>query len=209
MTAPLLVAKIGGSLAGKPALALWLDALAAWPGALVIAPGGGPFAAAVRQAQRNMELNDLVAHKMLLLACEQFALALAAIRPSPPICATGDELHDAIGRGRIAIWAPSRMAGTAADIPATGRLSSDSLAAWLAGKLDAAQLLLVKSVDATSPVSTEGLSRRELVDSTFPDFANVAKCPIWIAGPSALADAGSVLASSKMPGVRVTALRRA
>ncbi|MFO1117130.1 MAG: uridylate kinase [Beijerinckiaceae bacterium] len=205
----LLVAKIGGGLAGDPSLPHWLEALAAWPGPLVIAPGGGPFAAAVRHAQREMGLNDLVAQKMMLLAQEQFGLALAALRPSPVICASEDELRAAIEGLRIAIWAPARMAGAATDIPATGRLSSDSLSAWLAGKLGAAHLLLVKNFDAAGPVSTEGLSRRDLVDGTFPDFAALARCPISIAGPSALADAREKLVAGQLPGARVTSLRRA
>ena len=207
--APLLVAKIGGSLAGDPALSPWLDALAAWTGRLAIAPGGGPFAATVRNAQRTMQLNDLVAHKMALLAMEQFGLALSAIRPSPVLCASEEDFQAAFAQNRIAIWAPSRMAAGATDIPATWRASSDSLAAWLAGRLEAAHLLLVKSGDASSPVSTEGLSRRDMVDQMFPDFAALARCPIWIAGPAALAGAEAALAEGKPPGARVTTLRRA
>ena len=205
----LLVAKIGGGLAGDPDLARWLDALAEWPGALVVAPGGGLFAGAVRTAQRAMGLNDLVAHKMALLALDQFALALASVRPSPVICATEEELATAIGMRRIAVWTPSRMAAVATAIPATWRASSDSLAAWLAGKLGAAHLLLVKHVDAPARASTEGLSRQEMVDGMFPDFAALAGCPIRIAGPSALPGASQMLPAGEVPGVRVTALRRA
>lgn len=175
----------------------------------MIAPGGGLFAAAVRKAQREMGLNDLVAQKMMLLAQEQYGLALAALRPSPAICATEEELRGATEAGRIAIWAPARMASVATDIPAIGRLSSDSLAAWLAGKLGASRLLLVKNFDAAGPVSTEGLSRRDVVDGTFPDFAALARCPIFIAGPSALAGAAAKLAAGETPGARVTTLRRA
>ena len=207
--AGLLVAKISGRLAGDPNLPLWLEALTHWAGALVLAPGGGPFAAAVRGAQRTMGLNDLAAHKMALLAIDQYAIALATVRPSPTICATDDELRAMMAQKRIAIWAPSRMATVATDLPATWRASSDSLAAWLAGRLGAAHLLLVKSVDAPSPASTEGLSRRELVDPMFPDFATLAGCPITIAGPHALDGAARLLAAGEMPGARVTSLRQA
>lgn len=204
----LLVAKIGGSLAGGPDLARWLDVLAAWPGPLVISPGGGILSSGVRQMQRAMQLNDLAAHKMALLALDQYAIALAAVRPSPAICATDDEFRAVFANRRIAIWAPARMAGAATDIPATWRAASDSLAAWLAAKLGAAHLLLIKNADPPSPASTEGLSRRNLVDGMFPDFAAKSALPIWIAGPSALRGASDLLSGGRIPGARVTALRR-
>ena len=92
----LLVAKIGGGLAGDPSLPHYSRRSRPGLDRSVIAPGGGPFAAAVRHAQREMGLNDLVAQKMMLLAQEQFGLALAALRPSPVICASEDELRAAI-----------------------------------------------------------------------------------------------------------------
>ena len=41
----------------------------------------------------------------------------------------------------------------APEVPETGSLTSDSLAAWLAADLGAGRLLLIKSVDQTDPVT--------------------------------------------------------
>ena len=71
-----LVVKIGGSLWRSPLLARWIAALRAFPGPLTIVPGGGPFADAVRAAQSPMGFSDHVAHKMAVLAMEQYGLAL-------------------------------------------------------------------------------------------------------------------------------------
>lgn len=205
----LLVARIGDGLATAPHLTVWLDALAAWPGSLVIAPGSGPFGTAARSASQAMGLNAVASQRIALMAMDQYAIALAAVRPSPVVAETDDELRAAIDARRIAIWAPARMIAAATDIPATSEISSDSIAAWLAGKLDAAHLLLIEDLDPPTPVSTAWLAKRALVDVRFPDFAGLAGCPIWIVGPGACVDAEGILAQEKMPGVRVTAMRGA
>ena len=203
----LLVARIGDGLAATPHLKVWLDALAAWPGSLAIAPGGGPFGAAARSASEAMGLNAVVAQKIALMAMDQYAVALAAVRPSPVIAETEDELRAVIASRRIAVWAPARMIAAASDIPATSEISSDSLAAWLAGKLGAAHLLLIEDNEAPTPVSTAWLAKRAMVDARFPDFATMARCTIWIAGPSACLGAEEMLARGALPGARVTAMR--
>jgi len=204
----LLVARIGDGLAATPHLKVWLDALAAWPGALVLAPGVGPFGAAAKGAAQAMGLNAVVAQRIALMAMDQYAVALAAVRPSPVIAETEEALRAAIAARRTAVWAPAHIASAATDIPATPEISSDSLAAWLAGRLGAAHLLLVEDSDPPRPVSTAWLARRALVDARFPDFAAVAKCPIWIAGPVACLDAEGLFALGRLPGARVTAMRK-
>ncbi len=205
----LLVARIGDGLATTPHLKAWLYALAAWPGALVIAPGGGPFGGGARAAAQAMGLNALAAQKIAALAMDQYAVALAAVRPSPVVAETEETLRTAIGAKHIAVWAPSRMVSAATDIPATADISSDSLAAWLAGKFGAAHLLLIEESDPPTPVSTAWLAKRAMVDARFPDFAMLAQCPIWIAGPGACHDAEALLAEGRVPGARVTAMRGA
>src|SRR3546814_1733087 len=78
---PLWVVKLGGSLAGGPELTGWLDALAAGGGSIVLVPGGGPFADAVRTMQRRWSFGDATAHHLALLAMEQYGLMLAGLQP--------------------------------------------------------------------------------------------------------------------------------
>ncbi|MDE2577391.1 MAG: uridylate kinase [Hyphomicrobiales bacterium] len=203
----LLVAKIGGSLAGDPRLAGWLEALAQWPGALAIVPGGGPFAQTVRHAQSRIGFNDLAAHRMALLAMAQFGIVLAALRPSPVICDRPEAFAQAFAQKRIALWNPESMAMAASDVPASWEATSDSLAAWLAQRLHASHLLLVKSLDPPSPASTAALAQRGLVDTLFAEFSARAGCPVFIAGPAHARAASTTLAMGSIPGVRVAALR--
>ena len=76
------VVKLGGSLFDAPALRQRLAELATLPGpARIVVPGGGPFADAVRALQPALAVGDLVAHRMAILAMQQFGLALQAIEP--------------------------------------------------------------------------------------------------------------------------------
>ena len=60
------VVKLGGSYAFSTHLKDWIDAIAACPGRVVVAPGGGPLADAVRMAQQKMGFDDRAAHQMAL-----------------------------------------------------------------------------------------------------------------------------------------------
>ena len=75
----LTVVKLGGSHAFAPHLRAWLDAIAQCAGRIVVVPGGGPFADAVRDAQPRMGFDDAAAHRMALLAMEQYGCALASL----------------------------------------------------------------------------------------------------------------------------------
>jgi len=178
----LTVIKLGGSHAFAPQLKDWIGAVAAQAGRIVLVPGGGPFADAVRDAQARMGFDDGAAHRMALLAMEQFGCALASGRRefSPA------DSYAAIGRAlevkQVPVWLPTRMV-LAADIPASWEVTSDSLAAWLAAKLGARRLLLVKHVDAgAAAVRVRELVARGIVDPAFPRFLRT-ETPAFMLGP--------------------------
>src|SRR6266700_3485022 len=123
------VVKLGGSHAFSAHLASWVAAIADCAGDVVVVPGGGPFADAVREAQPKIGFDDDAAHHMALLAMEQYGCALASLNGA---LVRADSLA-AIGHAReavkVPVWMPARMA-LAADIPASWDITSDSLAAW-------------------------------------------------------------------------------
>src|SRR5690606_31775884 len=70
------VIKVGGSLAGDPALPRLLETLAELAAAgqrRVVVPGGGPFADAVRAACAAHDPGPSAAHWMAILAMDQYA----------------------------------------------------------------------------------------------------------------------------------------
>ena len=200
-----IIVKLGGSLARERQFARWIEALRRCKSGVIVVPGGGPFADCVRDAQGYMRLSDAAAHRMALLAMEQYAIACASFFPDVLLVSDESQLR-LIGEGRTGVWLPSRMALGADDLPQNWQVTSDSLAAWLALRLDARALVVVKSVDVNAdPLSADALVEREIVDPLFARFAARTNAEIRLAGPADLAGAGAIFAAGDLPGARVLA----
>jgi aspartokinase-like uncharacterized kinase len=201
----LAIAKIGGSLLGSTNLDAWLAAVLQWNGSIVIVPGGGAFAEAVREAQRAIGFGDETAHHLALLAMDQVGVLLASRREELTVAADRGAMCDLVRSKKPMVWLPSRMALATRDIIASWDMTSDSLAAWLAWTLDATHLLLVKSRDVAGPITLHGLADAGIVDPLFPTYAQVGTAEVDIAGPAALAGASDLIRVGRMPGVAVRA----
>src|SRR5260370_35911398 len=70
-TVPVVV-KLGGSFAFSAILTDWIRTLASCAGRVVIVPGGGPFADAVRTAQLRMGFDHRAAHLMSIPAMVEY-----------------------------------------------------------------------------------------------------------------------------------------
>ncbi|MEN8763675.1 MAG: amino acid kinase [Thiogranum sp.] len=171
------VVKIGGSLAADELLPCWLDSLSCYGGGeVVIVPGGGPFAEQVRISQRCWRIDDSAVHVMALLAMEQYGFMMSGIRNDlvPVECET--DMLRVLKKAGVPIWLPTFMVSKEEDIEHSWDVTSDSLAAWLAWKIGASRLLLVKSVKlGDSKVTAEELSQQGIVDVAFPDYLRQGK----------------------------------
>ncbi len=131
---------------GAAELPRWLAVLARHAhGRVVIVPGGGIFADAVREAQIASKVSDEVAHHLALIAMDQFGLLLAAMNPSLQTVSTALEIAECGRQNKTMIWLPSKMVMADPNVPQHWQVSSDSLSAWLANYLNAEHLVLVKS----------------------------------------------------------------
>lgn len=168
---PLCVVKLGGSLASSPELKSWLEVIAQnGAGHTVIVPGGGPFADAVREAQQHQPFDDAAAHRMALLAMEQYGVMLAALQPELMTANSVEGMEALLSANKVAVWMPSAMALACTDLPCTWELTSDSLAAWLAAEIGAEMLVLVKSVQMERQISIEEMQDRSWVDPLFVEY---------------------------------------
>lgn len=162
------VVKLGGSLCKGPFLRDWLDALAIHGGGkVVVVPGGGQFADRVRAAQRRWRFDDATGHRMAMLGMAQYGLMLTGLRPDlfPTTDAAG--IRDTLTLGRAAVWIPTEL--DAVDVPRNWSVTSDSLAAWLASRLQANHLALVKSVKLNElKFGAVELARRGVIDEALP-----------------------------------------
>jgi 5-(aminomethyl)-3-furanmethanol phosphate kinase len=179
----LALVKLGGSHANGPHIKDWLAAIAAHAGAIVIVPGGGPFADAVRTAQPSIGYDDRAAHAMALMAMAQFGCALQSLNPALTLAASRSTIWRALKDRKVPVWSPEPMARAAA-LPETWDLTSDSLAAWLADALGAGRLLLVKHGRFEGvAIDAHDLVARGVVDPLFPRYLEESGARAWLAGP--------------------------
>jgi aspartokinase-like uncharacterized kinase len=140
----LTVVKVGGGLAreaGDDALRALCAAIgeAGRRHRLLVVPGGGAFADAVRECDGRYGLSDAAAHRMAILAMEQFGWLLSELIP-------GAVASTEIGGDGLRVLLPAAV--LAHDpLPASWDVTSDSIAAWVAREAGAQRLVLVKPVD--------------------------------------------------------------
>ena len=180
-----VVIKLGGSLATAGTIRSWLRVIhECGAGRCVVVPGGGAFADAVRSAQQCLAFSDRAAHVMALLAMEQYAVLLADLEPALWPCASLEEIRAALDGNGVALWLPHAMVSSEPSIAASWTVTSDSLAAWLAGCIRASHLVLVKSAPQPAPpLSPKQLAETGLVDAAFPGYVAAAGCTLGYCGP--------------------------
>jgi aspartokinase-like uncharacterized kinase len=197
------VIKLGGSFAFSAGLGDWIAAIAGCGGSAVIVPGGGPFADAVRAAQVQMGFDDRTAHRMALLAMEQYGCAIKSLHEALSLAGSLDSIRRGLAGHQVPVWLPTQMALSATDIPPSWDVTSDSLAAWLAGKIGAARLLLVKQVEpAQGTARVADLAERDIIDAAFANFHAASGVPAFILGPKDHGAIGRSLCGEPV-GIRV------
>ena len=198
------VVKLGGSHAFSEHLVGWVEAIAGCAGHIVVVPGGGPFADAVRDAQPKIGFHDDAAHHMALLAMEQYGCALASLNRALVPADSLAMIREALAAEKVPVWMPARMALAAKDIPASWDVTSDSLAAWLAGQLGARQLLLVKHVGlGAATVRLPDLIARGIVDPAFAAFLDSQNVPAAVLGPMDQALLDAIVKGGSAGGTRI------
>jgi len=202
---PPLILKLGGSLAQGDHLRSWLRLAADLADRfIVIVPGGGPFAEEVRKAQGTLGFGDGPAHRMALLAMEQYAIAMAGMEPRLCMASSPITIERALIRKQAVAWRPSAMALGRPDLPESWELTSDSLACWLAEELCARGLVLVNSAEPPgNDRSPQALAAAGYVDPAFPEFRKRYRGPVACIAASDHALAAAALGAGRDFGVPI------
>ncbi len=204
MPRPLTVIKLGGSYAFSPFLGDWLKTIARNAGHVVLVPGGGPFADTVRQAQPRMGFDDRAAHHMALFAMEQYGRALVSLDGALVLAPSMAAIRRVLSADKVPVWAPTRMVLGRTDIPSSWDVTSDSLAAWLARRLRAQRLLLIKHIDPpANPVHADELVARGVIDRAFVPVLGTSGIEASVIGPAQHAAAARALAHGEVIGSRI------
>jgi 5-(aminomethyl)-3-furanmethanol phosphate kinase len=159
-----VVVKIGGGLVAVPDALETACAAVARLGRsrpMIVVPGGGPLADGVRELQRRVGASADAAHWMAILAMDQFAHVLAERIEGAMLVDEPGGLGPVLDSGGVAVLAAYRWMRAADVLPHSWNVTSDSIAAFIAGAVDAGHLVLIK------PAAGEPA---ELVD---PCFASV------------------------------------
>jgi len=142
-----LVVKIGGSLLQRVDefdRVLGVVAELGRARRLLIVPGGGPFADAVRAVDARVRLSDDAAHWMAILAMDQHAHLIAERLVHSALVTGATEIAQAQSSGRIPVLAPYQWLREVDPLPHSWDVTSDSIAAWCAHAVGASQLVLIK-----------------------------------------------------------------
>ena len=156
---------------------------------LIVVPGGARFADAVREADGRFGLPAPAAHRMAILAMEQFGWLLSEL-----IAGAERRADLAPARaGRTTVLLPAALPLDA--LPASWDVTSDSIAAWVARQTGAGRLVLVKRVDglfADWPPRGQPLGRLSVaelaalrtggVDAYLPRVLEGAQFETWVVG---------------------------
>jgi aspartokinase-like uncharacterized kinase len=189
VTRSLAVVKVGGSLYDLPDLG---PRLRAWlkqaPGSdVLLVPGGGPTADAIRSFDRTHHLGEKRAHGLALEALQLNALFLAMLVPGPEFIEWWDELRvERLRSDGARTFFLDALKFTGRDeqvhpddaLPQGWSATSDSIAARAAVVSGADHLIVLKSVTIPAGMNWEEAGDRGFVDDCFT-WA-LRKAPPWL-----------------------------
>ena len=143
------VLKVGGSLADDPTslanLCQELSALSKTHRILIV-PGGGEIADIVSKFDKTYSLSDVVAHKMAVLAMDQYGFLLSDITPESYVSPSLEEISNS-AKGTLPIFLPSKLIFREDPLEHSWDVTSDTITAYIAQLLNAEKLILVTDVD--------------------------------------------------------------
>jgi aspartokinase-like uncharacterized kinase len=164
----MIVVKVGGSLYDLPDLGDRLRRfLGTLAGPVLLFPGGGITADAIREFDRVHRLGDEAAHWLALGACSLNGRLLAQLLPGTPIVDTPTDGIAILDPYRFALADEARQD----HLPHRWEVTSDSMAARAAQVFAADELVLLKSTEWTRGNWADA-SAAGFVDSYFSTVIN-------------------------------------
>jgi aspartokinase-like uncharacterized kinase len=122
---------------------------------VLVVPGGGPFADAVRALDAQVGLRDDVAHALALRAMDQLGVLLAPMLPG------AEAISRLVAPRALGLLAVAPAFAGRTGVPESWEVTSDSLAVLAAGAIGAEEAILLKPVDgaAVDPYVPEAVRR--------------------------------------------------
>ncbi len=167
----LTVVKVGGSLAAEPEnLRVLMQKLSElskkFP--LVIIPGGGEFADTVRLVDKRFNLSRGASHRMAILAMDTYGLLLADLVPEGVTVRELEEAKRAANSAKLPIFLPSTLMFFEDPLENSWAVTSDSIALYIAQRLQANKVFLVTDVDGIYQSDPKHKKDADLIDKISP-----------------------------------------
>jgi aspartokinase-like uncharacterized kinase len=138
---------------------------------VLVVPGGGPFADAVRAVDAEVGLGDEVAHALALRAMDQLGALLAPLLPGVEL------LTRLVAPGRLGLLVAAPAFDGRPDVPRSWDVTSDSLAVLAAGAIGADEAILLKPIDAPAG---------QVVDAYLPEAVRRTGVTVTVRSPGGL-----------------------
>lgn len=142
------VVKIGGSLIKEPSnFRLLLKELStlALSHVILVVPGGGELADLIRTLDQHFKLKAETSHRMALFTQDILAFLISDLLENAVLVNDLDALPEDLGV--LYIFQPAKLVIEEDTLPNSWSVTSDSVAAWIATKVQASQLILIKDID--------------------------------------------------------------
>lgn len=160
------VVKVGGSLAAhRQKLRTLCNKLSeiSKKQKLVIVPGGGEFADVVRRLDKRFALSCAASHRMAILGMDQYGLFLSDLMPHSYPMRSFEEVKKALDAGKLPVFLPSQLMLSEDPLENSWDVTSDSIGAYVAGRLGVGKLLLVTDVDGVFTADPKSDSAARLI----------------------------------------------
>jgi 5-(aminomethyl)-3-furanmethanol phosphate kinase len=181
---PHAVVKLGGSLFCwehlPERLAAYLDSRRGQ--CLVLIAGGGPAADLVREIDSRHALGDERAHALALRALDLTAHLAAALAEGLVVVEHPRDFPAAWSQGKTPVLAPRAFldADDRDPLPCSWHVTSDSIAARIAERLGAGELVLLKSAPLPQGTDRAQAAQLGLVDPAFPALSRCLPRVIYV-----------------------------
>jgi len=185
---------------------------------IIVVPGGGSFADKVREAASTYNLSDEVAHRMAILAMDQYGLLLSCLAERCTYTYSLTEAKEEASKGSVPIYLPSRELLFDQSLEASWGVTSDSIAAYTAWRCGSDLLVLLKDVDGvftTDPkkdsgaklirsISASALHGYGCVDKALPSYIQRFNIVCWVLNGLKCGRLRSLLTRGKTVGTKIT-----
>jgi aspartokinase-like uncharacterized kinase len=128
-----------------------------------VVPGGGEFADIVRDLDKRFNLSCAVSHRMAILGMDQYGFLLSDLLPHSSIINKLEDAQRILDSGKLPVFLPSNFLLNEDPLENSWDVTSDSIAAYIAGQLHASRVVLLTDVNGIYTCDPKKFSDAKLI----------------------------------------------